>query len=198
MKIRLNARDALIVVDVQVDFLPGGVLAVPDGDQVIPVLNQYIRLFSAAEQPVYFTRDWHPANHASFCENGGLWPAHCVADSPGASFPADLQSPSDNKFIIAKGVQQEFDAYSGFQATPLLSLLQERGVRRVFIGGLATEYCVKSTVTGALHLGFTTCLLSDDVQGIEVNPGQCKKALEQMLSAGAIAISLQDLSCDCL
>ena len=197
MNVRLNARDALIVVDVQVDFLPGGVLAVPSGNMVIPVLNQYIQLFSAAKQPVFYTRDWHPADHASFRENGGLWPAHCVADSPGASFPEDLLLPPDNKFIIAKGVQQEFDAYSGFQATPLLSLLQERGVRRVFIGGLATEYCVKSTVIGALNLGFTTCLLSDAVQGIDVNPGQCKLAVEQMLSAGAIAIKLQDLSGDC-
>ena len=197
MNVRMNARDALIVVDVQTDFLPGGVLAVPNGDRVIPVLNQYIRLFSAADQSVFYTRDWHPPAHASFCENGGLWPAHCVADSAGASFPAALLLPSDNNFIIAKGMQQELDAYSGFQATPLLSLLQERRIRRVFIGGLATEYCVKSTVTDALLLGFTTCLLSDAIQGIELNSGQCKKAVEEMLSAGAISLTLQDLSGDC-
>lgn len=192
MKIRLNDRDALIVVDVQVDFLPGGNLAVAGGDKVIPPLNQYIESFFQAELPIFFTRDWHPKNHLSFRENGGLWPRHCEADTPGALFPKVLRLPIDNKFIVSKGIKHEFDAYSGFQDTLLLALLQERGVRRVFIGGLATEYCVKNTVMGALNLGFTTILLSDAVQGVSLKAGDCEKAVEQMLDSGAVAATIDD------
>ncbi len=193
MKVAITEKDALIVVDVQVDFLPGGALAVPGGEKVISPLNAYSKLFSESGAPVYFTRDWHPRNHLSFKENGGLWPAHCVADMPGALFPQNLALPADNKFIIAKGVKREFDAYSGFQDTPLLALLQERGIRRVFIGGLATEYCVKSTVEGALNLGFATFLLVDAIQGIELNPGDMEQAIKQMLFGGAVAITLTDI-----
>ena len=192
MKIRLNAKDALIVVDVQVDFLPGGALAVADGDKVILPLNQYIESFSQAGLPIYFTRDWHPPKHLSFRENGGSWPRHCEADTPGALFPQALRLPSDNKFIVSKGLKHEFDAYSGFQDTLLLALLQERGIRRVFIGGLATEYCVKNTVMGALNLGYTTILLSDAVQGVGLQAGDCEKAVEQILDGGAIAVTIDD------
>lgn len=193
MKVLLTPHDALIVVDVQVDFLPGGVLAVPNGDKVIPPLNHYIGTFFAKGLPVYFTRDWHPKDHLSFRENGGSWPPHCVAGTPGALFPKALLLPADNKFIISKGMKCQFDAYSGFQDTPVMSLLQERGIRRVYIGGLATEYCVKNTVIGALNLGFTTFLLADAIQGIDMTPGECEKAVEQMLSEGAIALTEKDL-----
>jgi len=193
MKVCLTAKDALLVVDVQVDFLPGGALAVPEGDKVIPSVNQYIHVFSEAGLPVYFTRDWHSHDHLSFKVNGGLWPSHCVADTAGALFPKELYLPPDNKYIISKGVKREFDAYSGFQDTPLLALLQERGIRRVFVGGLATEYCVKNTVEGALNLGFTTIVLEDAIRGIELTPGDCGKVLEGLLASGAIAMMPQDL-----
>ena len=193
MKVLLTPKDALIVVDIQADFLPGGDLAVPKGNEVIPPLNHYSKLFFSRRLPVYFTRDWHPQDHLSFRENGGLWPPHCVAGTPGAMFPQALLLPADHKFIISKGLKSEFDAYSGFQDTPLLSLLQERGIRRVFIGGLATEYCVKNTVTGSLNLGFTTFLLADAIQGIDMTPGESEKAVEQMLSEGAIALTEEDL-----
>ncbi|MBP1765246.1 MAG: Nicotinamidase, partial [Firmicutes bacterium] len=110
MKVCLTAKDALLVVDVQVDFLPGGALAVPEGDKVIPSVNQYIHVFSEAGLPVYFTRDWHSHDHLSFKVNGGLWPSHCVADTAGALFPKELYLPPDNKYIISKGVKREFDA----------------------------------------------------------------------------------------
>lgn len=190
MNIRLSAKDALIAVDVQVDFLPGGALPVANGDKVILPLNNYIKLFSQAGLPVYFTRDWHPYNHLSFKENGGLWPRHCEPDTPGASFPPSLILPAENKYIISQ--KSEFDAYSGFQDTPLLALLQERGIRRVFIGGLATEYCVKYTVIGALNLGFAAFVLLDAIQGIDVSPGDSEKAMEQMLLAGAVGITIAD------
>ena len=193
MKLRLNAKDALIVVDVQADFLPGGALAVVNGDKIIPPMNQYIKLFSTAGLPIYFTRDWHPHTHLSFRENSGLWPLHCEADTPGALFPPELILPLDHKYIVSKGVKYEFDAYSGFQDTSLLALLQERGIRRVFVGGLATEYCVKNTVMGALNLGFTPVLLLDAIQGIDQRPGDCEEAVEQMLRGGAFAITI----CEC-
>ncbi|MBP1763802.1 MAG: Nicotinamidase, partial [Firmicutes bacterium] len=116
-----------------------------------------------------------------------------VADTAGALFPKELYLPPDNKYIISKGVKREFDAYSGFQDTPLLALLQERGIRRVFVGGLATEYCVKNTVEGALNLGFTTIVLEDAIRGIELTPGDCGKVLEGLLASGAIAMMPQDL-----
>ncbi len=192
MKIRLNARDALIVGDVQADFLPGGALAVVNGDTVILPLNNYIKTFSQAGLPIFYTRDWHPHNHLSFRENGGLWPPHCVMDTPGARFSPDLLLPAENKYIISKGIKCEFDAYSAFQDTLLFSLLQERGIRRVFVGGLATNYCVKNTVLGALNLGFEAVLLLDAIQGIDLHPGDSNKAVDQLLLAGAFAITLRD------
>lgn len=194
MKIRLNAKDALIVVDVQVDFLPGGALAVPHGDKVIPVLNRYIKLFSETGMPIFFTRDWHPLGHLSFKDNGGIWPSHCVAESPGALFSPELKVPFEHKYIVSKGIKHEFDAYSGFQDTQLLALMQERGIRRVFVGGLATEYCVKNTIEGAINLGFSTVLLLDAVQGIEQAPGDCAKVVDQLLRRGAFAMNLHDFA----
>lgn len=192
-RISLTPRDALIVVDVQRDFMPGGALPVPEGDKVVPTLNEYIRLFSSKGLPVYFTRDWHPPDHISFKGHGGIWPPHCVQDTEGALFHPDLLIPNDNKFIISKGTSRDFDAYSGFQGTILDELLKERGIRRVFVGGVATDYCVKNTVLGALNLGYFAFLLVDGIKGVDVNPGDSEKAIQEMLQAGAVAISLDDL-----
>jgi hypothetical protein len=126
MKLKLTPFDALIVVDVQRDFMPGGALPVPEGDKVVAPLNQYIERFSKANLPVFFTRDWHPKDHISFKGHGGIWPPHCVQDTEGAQFHPDLKIPSDNKFIISKGTSRDFDAYSGFQGTILDNLLRER------------------------------------------------------------------------
>ncbi len=194
MKLKLTDRDALIVVDMQRDFMPGGALPVPEGDRIVPVLNSYITLFEERNLPVFLTRDWHPENHISFKGHGGIWPPHCVRGTEGAQFHPDLKIPADNKFVISKGTAQEFDAYSGFQGTVLADLLRERGVRRVFVGGVATDYCVKNTLLGAVNLGFQAFLLTDAIKGVDVRPGDVERALEQMLSAGAVAIELGDLT----
>ncbi len=189
MKLKINDFDALIVVDMQNDFMPGGALPVPDGDKIVPVLNQYIQLFADRGNPVYFTRDWHPADHISFKGHGGIWPPHCVQDTEGAKFHPDLKIPLDNKFIISKGTSRDFDAYSGFQGTILDQLLKERGIKRLFVGGVATDYCVKNTVLGGLNLGYQVFVLEDAIKGVEANKGDIEKAIKQMLEKGAVFIS---------
>ena len=186
MKLKVTDRDALIVVDMQKDFMPGGALPVPDGDRIVPVVNGYIELFEERGSPVYFTRDWHPDNHLSFKNNGGIWPAHCRKYTEGAEFADGLHMPSDNRFLISKGVSEDFDAYSGFQGTALASLLEERGIRRVFLCGVATDYCVKHTLIGAENLGFRTVLLEDAVRGVDVKSGDSERAIEAMLNRGAV------------
>lgn len=193
MKLCVTTRDALVVVDVQRDFLPGGALAVKDGNDIIAPMNEYIRHFAAVGQPIYFTRDWHPADHLSFAQNGGVWPTHCVAETNGASFSSELYLPPDNKFIVSKGMAKEFDAYSGFQGTQLEALLRERGIKRIFVGGLATDYCVKNTAVGAMNLGFGVVVLADAMSGVEAQAGDCKRAVAAMLDLGAVAITLEDL-----
>ncbi len=177
--------DALIVVDVQKDFLPGGSLAVPRGDEVVPVLNRYMEIFSSRGLPVFATRDWHPPEHCSFTEQGGPWPSHCVAGSEGAAFAADLHLPAD-AVIISKATEPERDAYSGFQGTDLAQRLREAGVRRVFVGGLATDYCVLNTVRDALAEGFEVVLLEDAIRAVDVQPGDGEHAVKEMLDAGAV------------
>ncbi len=194
MKVKVGDRDALIVVDMQNDFMPGGALPVPEGDRIVPALNEYIGIFEKEGLPVFFTRDWHPPDHISFKDHGGVWPPHCVQDTEGAMFHKDLRIPLDNKFIISKGTSRDFDAYSGFQGTILEQLLRERGVRRVFVGGVATDYCVKNTVLGALNLRFEVLLLLDGIKGVDVKPGDSERAVELMLSRGAVGIELKDLT----
>ena len=191
MRVKLGRRDALVVVDMQKDFMPGGALPVPEGDSIVPQLNKYISLFEEANLPVFFTRDWHPENHISFKGFGGVWPPHCVQDTEGAMFHEELKIPLDNKFIISKGTSRDFDAYSGFQGTVLKDLLMERGIKRVFVGGVATDYCVKNTVLGALNLGFSAFLLGDAIKGVNLKPDDSEKAIELMLDAGAVYIKLK-------
>ena len=188
--VRITANDALIIVDVQIDFCPGGALPVPDGDRIVPAVNEYIEMFRIVGQPVFATRDWHPENHISFKENGGIWPRHCVQYTEGAKFHPDLKLPPD-AFIISKGERPELEAYSGFQGTLLDSLLKERGIKRIFICGLATDYCVKNTAIGALNFGYTTFILSDAIKGVDVNKGDSEKSIETMMRKGAVLLNLQ-------
>ncbi len=194
MRVRVTEKDALIVVDMQNDFMPGGALPVPEGDSIVPRLNEYIELFEGRALPVFFTRDWHPENHISFKGHGGIWPPHCVQNTEGAMFHKDMRMPLDNKFIISKGTSPDFDAYSGFQGTVLDSLLRERGVTRVFVGGVATDYCVKNTVLGALNLGYSVILLLDGIKGVDVKPGDSERAIELMLNRGAVGIEITDIT----
>lgn len=185
--IQLQPGDALIVVDVQRDFLPGGRLAVPHGDEVVEVLNAYIANFKQHGLPIAATRDWHPATHCSFLAQGGSWPPHCVADTDGARFASGLDLPDDAS-IISKATLPDQEAYSGFAGTELNPLLRKSAIRRVFIGGLATDYCVLNTVRDALHLGYATMLLTDAIRAVNVKPGDGARAVAEMVKMGAVCI----------
>lgn len=192
MKISLTKKSALITVDVQNDFLPGGALAVQNGDMVIEPLNNYIELFNRKGLPVFATRDWHPRNHVSFKERGGPWPPHCIQNTHGAEISEKLNLPPSVR-IIDKAFSPDRDSYSGFQETVLDLELCKLGVKRLFIGGLATDYCVKATVLDSLELGFETVLLLDAVKGVDANPGDSENAIRTMILKGAIAATLEDL-----
>jgi nicotinamidase/pyrazinamidase len=182
--LEIRKGDALIIVDVQNDFLPGGALAVNDGDAVIPVINECMRVFTTNALPIFATRDWHPAGHCSFVDYGGPWPNHCVADSRGAQFAENLAFP-DDLTILNKGTDSDKEAYSGFQGTDLLDQLHAKGVKRVIIGGLATDYCVLNTVNDALANGFDVVLLTHAVRAVDLNSGDGDRAIESMLERGA-------------
>lgn len=198
MSITLDpSRDALVIVDVQKDFCPGGALPVPAGDEVAPVLSAYAARFAAAGAPVFATRDWHPERTRHFQSGGGLWPPHCVQNTPGAAFHPALVLPPET-VVVSKGMDPEQDAYSAFQAEtadgmPFAAALGERGVGRLFVGGLATDYCVKATVLDALKEGFEVVVLTDAVRAVDVKPGDSERALADMRAAGAAFATLDDL-----
>ena len=189
MSEHFRARDALLIVDVQRDFLPGGALAVPAGDEVVPVLNRYIALATRAGVPIYASRDWHPHGHVSFHARGGPWPIHCVADSAGAAFASNLELPSD-AIVVSKATAADQDAYSAFAGTDLATALRAQGVTRLWIGGLATDYCVLNTVLDARREHFSVLFLEDASRAVEVQPGDGAKAVARMREAGAIPLSL--------
>ncbi len=190
--IRLQTGDALIAVDVQNDFLPGGSLAVPEGDAVVLAINLYLAAFAPRALPVFATRDWHPANHCSFKAQGGIWPAHCVAATPGAAFAAGLALPA-TAVIISKAATPDADAYSGFGGTDLAARLRASRVTRLFIGGLATDYCVLNTVRGALAEGFEVLLLEDAIRAVDVKAGDGARALAEMQKLGARTLRYEDV-----
>lgn len=193
MKITPAAGDALIVIDMQNDFLPGGSLAVAGGDDIIPQLNRYLAYFAAHRLPVLATRDWHPPDHCSFQPQGGPWPPHCIAGSDGAAFHAALALPAATH-IISKAKVQESDAYSGFCGTQLDGLLRSLHIRRVFTGGVATEYCVFHTVQDALRLQYTAFVLEDAVRAFDRQPGDGQRALREMMQLGAQLVHYQELA----
>jgi nicotinamidase/pyrazinamidase len=179
-KIKIDKeKDALVIVDVQNDFCPGGALPVPGGDAVISTLNALALYFGH----IYTTQDWHPLNHISFKEQGGRWPPHCVGGTKGAQFHPDLRV--EKAVMIKKGTDPYKEAYSGFQQTDLAQQLKGIGVERLFIGGLATDYCVKATVLDALLHGFKVVLVADAIMGVEVKPGDSAAAIDEMNRAGA-------------
>jgi nicotinamidase/pyrazinamidase len=179
----MKKKRALIVVDVQNDFCPGGSLAVPQGDEVVAPLNRLIEDFLENGEPVFKTRDWHPPVTHHFAAYGGTWPVHCVQNTKGAEFHPDLID-SKHIRIISKGLGDE-DSYSGFDRTDLALQLQRLGIEEVWIGGLATDYCVKNTVLDALKEGFRAKALSDAMRAVELQEGDGEKALEEMRAAGA-------------
>ncbi|OGA51594.1 MAG: hypothetical protein A3G24_00210 [Betaproteobacteria bacterium RIFCSPLOWO2_12_FULL_62_13] len=193
MTITIGNHEALLVVDVQRDFMPGGALAVPDGDAVVPALNRYAALARRKGLPVFASRDWHPKNHCSFRARGGPWPQHCVAGTPGAAFAENLDLAPDT-VVIDKAMREDADAYSAFSGTPLAQLLRERGAKRLLVGGLATDYCVLNTVRDALKEGFGVLLLKDAIRAVNVQPGDGERAQREMQEAGAVAVNYQELS----
>lgn len=187
----LGPRDALLVADVQRDFLPGGSLAVAGSDEIVPVLNRYILTALASRVHVFATRDWHPPGHCSFHERGGPWPEHCVQGTPGAELAPELRLPR-HALVFSKGAQLDRDAYSAFDGTSLDGVLRALDVRRLLIGGLATDYCVLHTVRDARAKGYSVLLLEDAVRGID--PVRSAEARTEMIRLGAIPVTLAELS----
>ena len=179
-----QAKKALIVVDVQNDFCPGGSLAVASGDEVVAPLNKLMQEFLDRDEPVFKTRDWHPAKTKHFAIYGGVWPIHCVQNTHGAEFHPDLLDDS-RVTIISKGIDESADGYSGFDGTNLAELLREEDVNEVWVGGLATDYCVKHTVLDARREGFEVKALADAMRPVNVNADDGEKAIGEMRDAGA-------------
>jgi nicotinamidase/pyrazinamidase len=185
----MQGSDALVLIDVQNDFCPGGALPVAQGDQVVPPLNRYIEKFTQEKLPIFATRDWHPEKTKHFKAYGGLWPPHCIQGTKGAEFRADLALPKD-AVIVSAGMAPDEEGYSGFEGRDerglgLADLLHAAGVKRIFVGGLATDYCVKHTVLDGLKHGFAVTLLRDSVRGVELAAGDSMRAVEEMVGAGA-------------
>ncbi len=183
-------RQALVIVDAQNDFFPGGALAVPHGDDIIPVLNRWLAYFMHQGLPIALTQDFHPANHCSFHAQGGPWPPHCVQQSVGAAFYPAL-AILDSVAIFRKGSHPDRDAYSGFEGVDehglgLAQWLRQRGVQSLIVGGLATDYCVRATVLDGLGAGFSVTVLENGIRGVEVNPGDSSRAIADMVSHGAL------------
>lgn len=188
---------ALVVVDLQNDFCPGGALGVKEGDKVVTVINAYIEKFTAAGLPVIATRDCHPPKTSHFKEFGGLWPVHCVEGTRGAEFHPALVLP-DGTVIITKGDRPDEDAYSCFQGRDpagrtFAEILRGEGVFHIYLGGLATDYCVKDTALDAAREGFKVTLLADAVAGVDLRPGDSEKALEEIIESGADTITVDEL-----
>jgi len=188
---------ALVIVDVQNDFCPGGALGVKEGDRVIPLLNRAAVIFAARGLPVVASRDWHPAQTSHFSLYGGIWPVHCVQGTAGAAFHPELRLPA-GAIVVSKGMDPESDDYSALHARddrdrPLPELLRELGVSHLFISGLATDYCVKESVLEAIRQGFKVTVLVDACRGVDLSPGDSARALDEMEAAGARLATIADL-----
>jgi nicotinamidase/pyrazinamidase len=191
--IALRRGDALSVTDVQNDFLPGGALGVPGGDEIISPLNRVIEIFRKNDLPVFFSRDWHPPDHCSFKDQGGPWPPHCVRNTSGADYPPGLNI-LEGAIIISKGTEKNSEQYSTFygrdkEGNTEGDLMRKLGIKRVFIAGLATDYCVLNSVNDALAEGYEVSVLADAIAAVDVNPGDGARALEEMVKKGAKIIS---------
>ncbi len=183
---RLDKHSALIVVDMQNDFI-NGALAIKDADKIIEPINKCIRAFKENGLKIFATRDWHPRDHISFKEEGGPWPAHCVQNTHGAEFHKDLEL--SNAIIISKGFNKDKEAYSGFEGTDLKAILDSMNIKRLFITGVATDYCVKNTALDALKHNFETYLIKDCIKGIDKE----EEAIKEMQKYGVKIINSSDL-----
>lgn len=179
---------ALLIVDPQIDFCPGGALPVPDGDRIFEPLDRVEAEFDV----VVASRDWHPPDHVSFQAQGGSWPPHCVAGTHGAEFHPALDQRRLTH-VVSKATRPDEEAYSAFAGTDLGDWLRERGVRHLFVGGLATDYCVRQSVLDALAGGLEVTVLEDCIGAVDVKPGDGERALDEMRAAGANVVRSPEL-----
>lgn len=185
----MRSKKALLIVDMQNDFCPGGALGIPQGDLIVPAVNKYLKIASKKKWPIFLSRDWHPIRTGHFKDFGGLWPVHCIANSRGAQFHPKLKLPKEAIYVY-KGMDPEKDSYSVFQAEDMqglsfLHLLKMRKVGELYIGGLATDYCVRTSVRDALKQGFKVRLLTDAMQGVNLKPHDAENAIKEMVKKGA-------------
>jgi len=193
----MKPKKALLIVDLQNDFCPGGALAVPGGDKVVPAINKYINIFKKNKLPILASRDWHPIKTRHFKDFGGVWPVHCIHNSKGAAFHPKLKLPKD-AIILSKGMDPEKDSYSVFQAEDnrgmsFANLLKILGIKELYVGGLATDYCVKLSVIDALENGFKVKLLPDAIKGVDLKAKDSEKAIKAMVKAGVRKITLKQM-----
>ena len=194
----MEEKKALLIVDVQNDFCPGGALAVPEGDKIVPILNKYMMIFSRKKWSIFASRDWHPRKSKHFKKFGGPWPEHCIQNTRGARLHPDLRLPKET-IVLSKGMDPDKDSYSAFQAvdvkgTEFFELLKSSGINELFVGGLATDYCVKSSVLDALKYGFKVKLLIDAIRGVNIKPEDSEQAIEKMVRGGAEKMTFEELS----
>ena len=193
----MEEKKALLIVDVQNDFCPGGALAVPEGDEIVPILNKYMMIFSGKKWPIFASRDWHPKESKHFKQFGGPWPQHCIQNTRGARLHPNLRLPRET-ILLSKGMDPDKDSYSAFEAvdskgTEFFELLKMSGIDEIFVGGLATDYCVKTTVLDALKSGLKVKLLIDGIKGVNIKPRDSEEAIEEMISRGAEKMTLEKL-----
>jgi nicotinamidase/pyrazinamidase len=193
----MKLKKALLIVDVQNDFCPGGALAVPEGDKIVPAINKYIRIFAKKKLPIFATRDWHPVKTKHFKDFGGVWPVHCIQNTKGAAFHPDLKL-SKEAILLYKGMDPEEDCYSSFSAQdlsgqPLFKLLKRIGITEIYIAGLATDYCVKYTAIDAFKHGFKVKILLDAVKGVNLKTNDSTEAIKKITKMGAKKITLKNM-----
>jgi nicotinamidase/pyrazinamidase len=192
----ISDGDVLLIVDIQNDFLPGGALGVKEGNEIIDPVNRAVQIFLQNRLPVLYSRDWHPPNHCSFLAYGGPWPPHCIRDTAGAAFSAEMAMPKA-PLVFSKGINAEMEQYSAFDAvdeggSPLRQILQRFRVKRVFIGGLATDYCVLNSAIDLLKAGYDVVVLRDACRAVNVDPTDGEKAFDRMIAEGAKTMTTED------
>jgi len=190
----MKLKKALLIVDVQNDFCPGGALGVPGGDKIIPVINKYINIFSKKKIPIFATRDWHPVKTKHFKDFGGIWPIHCIQNTRGAAFHTELKLPKGVIFLY-KGMDPKKDSYSSFHAEDTSGMkfsdvLRRLGIKEVYIGGLATDYCIKYSAIDALKNGFKVNVLVDAIRGVNLKPKDSENAIKKIVKMGAKKLTL--------
>jgi nicotinamidase/pyrazinamidase len=185
----MKEKRALLIVDLQNDFCPGGALGVPGADKIVPTINKYIRIFSKKKLPIFASADWHPIKTGHFKDFGGRWPVHCIHNSKGAQFHPKLKLPKE-AIILYKGMDPQRESYSVFQAEDkdgrrFPNLLKVLGIEELYIGGLATDYCVKFSAKDALKNGFKVRLLLDAIKGVDLKSGDSESAIKELVRLGA-------------